>query len=222
MPSIKGTASISSCSAQTKLLRTTKFPSIFHKKVDARNINLVVMTRWIEKRIESILGFEDEIVSNMAVNLFLPTKKSEDCTFVPGSSVSFMSLTHQVGINRNGVMDVDPRRAQLDLAGFLGDNEAALFVGELWEMLLDAQMQPDGVPRVLVQSVNYDIKQKKNDCHPPDEDICDDDILEESGRSKLMSKFVIEAEKRAEAARKALAPKPCLNRSYPIKKNQPP
>jgi len=122
MPSIKGTASISSCSAQVKLLRSTKFPPIFHRKVDARRINVVVMTKWIEERIEAILGFEDEIVSRMAVNLFLPHRKNEDGSTVPGNIGGSINYSMGICVNGDGTMDIDPRRAQLDLAGFLGEN----------------------------------------------------------------------------------------------------
>eukprot|EP00970_Alexandrium_tamarense_P016453 scaffold6568_cov171-Alexandrium_tamarense.AAC.1 len=33
-------------------------------------------------------------------------------------------------------MEVDPRRAQLDLAGSLGEKEAAEFVAELWSLMI--------------------------------------------------------------------------------------
>jgi hypothetical protein len=55
---------------------------------------------------DGIRSTEDEIVSSTAVHLFLPG-----------------------GEDRGEVaaMEVDPRRAQLDLASFLGEKEAAKF-----------------------------------------------------------------------------------------------
>ena len=89
MPSIKGTASVSDTRARQKALRKTKFPKNFTSSVSIEKVNRPVLTQWIEQKITSILGFDDEIVSSTAINLFLPS----DGTFP------------------------DPKKAQLDLAG---------------------------------------------------------------------------------------------------------
>lgn len=140
MPSIKGTASIASNAAQTKLLRSTKFPSSFASPVDLTKVNATVMAQWIEKKIESILGFEDEIVSSMAINLFFP-KLNED----------FGSASSSGPVSSIKYAPVDPRKSQLDLVGFLGEEDAARFSCELWEMLIDAQNQPRGIPKKLIE-----------------------------------------------------------------------
>jgi Protein involved in mRNA turnover and stability len=140
MPSIKGTASIASNAAQTKLLRSTKFPSSFASPVDLTKVNATVMAQWIEKKIESILGFEDEIVSSMAINLFFP-KLNED----------FGSTSSSGPVSSIKYAPVDPRKSQLDLVGFLGEEDAARFSCELWEMLIDAQNQPRGIPQKLIE-----------------------------------------------------------------------
>ena len=132
MPSIKGTASIASSHALQKQLRSTAFPANFSQKCNVSKVHRAVLTHWIERRVESILGFEDDIVSSTAVHLFLPE-------------------TGEEGSNRGDNWDVDPRRAQLDLAGFLGEAEAAEFASELWGMMLDAQSSPSGIPKVLVE-----------------------------------------------------------------------
>jgi len=72
MPSIKGTASISSTSALQKQLRSTTFPSNFSQKVNTKKIHRAIFQHWIEQKVEEILGFEDEIVCSTAVHLFLP------------------------------------------------------------------------------------------------------------------------------------------------------
>lgn len=218
MPSIKGTASISSCSAQVKLLRSTKFPPIFHSKVDVGRINVVVMTKWIEERIEAILGFEDEIVSRMAVNLFLPHQKNEDGSSVPGNTDGSTNYTMGICVNGDETMNIDPRRAQLDLAGFLGENEASMFASELWEMLLDAQMQPDGVPKVLSYGMNSDLERKKNQYQLSRSKLCDDNIPVESGRSRTTDKVIMETKRCAEVARKVLVVNSYENKSHPVTK----
>ncbi|KAI2490054.1 PWI domain [Fragilaria crotonensis] len=122
MPTIKGTASVSDDHAMSKQLRQTKFPKIFSTKVRIDKVNVPVMSQWIEKRIAEILGFEDEIVASMAINLFLEPQDG-----------------------------MDPRRAQLNLAGFLGDEQSALFCDSLWRLLLDAQDQTAGIPTVILE-----------------------------------------------------------------------
>ena len=131
MPSIKGTASISSTHALSKLLRTTNFPSHFSTKVDISKIHRGVLSHWINQRITEILGFEDEIVSEMATNLFLPEETE--------------------GSTNNNTVEIDPRKAQLDLVGFLGEKESAEFANELWEMMIDGSQRKSGIPLVLVQ-----------------------------------------------------------------------
>lgn len=122
MPTIKGTASVSDDHAMAKQLKQTKFPKIFSKKVAIDKVNIPVMSQWIEKRISEILGFEDEIVASMAINLFLEPQDG-----------------------------MDPRRAQLNLTGFLGEEQSALFCDSLWNLLLDAQDQPAGIPTVILE-----------------------------------------------------------------------
>ena len=91
MPTIKGTASVSDSRARQKALRKTKFPRNFGTSVNLEKVNKPVLTQWIEQKVTSILGFDDEIVSSTAINLFLP---SDNDNAAP-----------------------DPKKAQLDLAG---------------------------------------------------------------------------------------------------------
>ena len=89
MPTIKGTASVADSRARQKALKRTKFPRNFGTSVNLEKVNKPVLTQWIEQKVTSILGFEDEIVSFTAINLFLPSDNESP----------------------------DPRKAQLDLAG---------------------------------------------------------------------------------------------------------
>lgn len=127
MPLIKGTASVADSRALTKALRSTKFPECFSTVVDLSKINKPVLAQWVENKITDILGFEDEIVQSTAVNMFLPSSAEET------------------------VLEVDPKKAQIDMAGFLGDEQAAKFAKELWEMMVDAQNSPMGIPTKLLE-----------------------------------------------------------------------
>ena len=145
MPSIKGTASVADARAMSKALKSTKFPSMFSKRINLSRVNRNVMLEWIETTITKILGFDDEIVTSTAANLFLPT---EELSGGGGSSTSD---------------DVDPRRAQIDMAGFLGDAPAAQFAKELWGLLLDAQSAPHGIPVKLMEEKKRELARAKRE-----------------------------------------------------------
>ncbi|KAL7521503.1 hypothetical protein ACHAWX_006174 [Stephanocyclus meneghinianus] len=185
MPTIKGTSSISSTSALNKLLRTTPFPPHFSTKVDTSKLHRGVLSHWIEQRIEEILGFEDEIVSSTATNLFLPE-----------------------GTEDGKVIEVDPRKAQLDLVGFLGEKESAEFASELWEMMIDGANRKSGIPLILVEKKKEEMKRAR------DEQMRGGAGLHQgrgqvkrgvAGGDPEMNAFVREAARRAEMARAALA-----------------
>ncbi|OQD77318.1 hypothetical protein PENDEC_c003G00445 [Penicillium decumbens] len=52
-----------------KLLKSTKFPPEFSRKVDMTKVNIEVMKKWIASRISKILGDEDDIVIELCFNL---------------------------------------------------------------------------------------------------------------------------------------------------------
>ncbi|KAL7472950.1 hypothetical protein ACHAXS_013335, partial [Conticribra weissflogii] len=153
MPTIKGTASVTDNHAQLKLLRSTTFPSNFSQKVDFAKIHRGVIQHWIEERITAILGFEDDIVGSTAVHLFLPE--------VAPSPSEGGEAGGAVASGGSAAAEIDPRRAQLDLAGFLGEKEAAEFASELWTMMLDAQTAPAGVPRKLVEKKKEEMRRQR-------------------------------------------------------------
>uniref|UniRef100_A0A7S4VST2 PWI domain-containing protein n=1 Tax=Ditylum brightwellii TaxID=49249 RepID=A0A7S4VST2_9STRA len=190
MPTIKGTASVCDDHAMAKMLRSTKFPRNFSTQVNMQKVNFDVMSKWIENQITSILGFDDEIVQSTAINLFLPQPPPSDS-------------------GGGSTMDpVDPRRAQLDLAGFLGEAEAASFAEELWTLLIDAQKSQGGIPRVLVEKKKAELARQQASggaggaAHHGYN-------AHKSGlganHNPEMNQFLIEATRRAEAARRALA-----------------
>ncbi|GAB0132173.1 hypothetical protein EsDP_00000617 [Epichloe bromicola] len=52
-----------------RLLKSTKFPPEFSKKVDMQKVNLQVMKKWIANGISDILGNEDDVVIELCFNL---------------------------------------------------------------------------------------------------------------------------------------------------------
>lgn len=139
MPSIKGTASVIDERARDKELKSTKWPKVFKKKVEIRKINREVMTQWIEKQISQLLGFEDEIVAQTAINLFFPTELEGVAAEPP-----------------------DPKRAQLDLQGFLGD-DAAKFTKECWTLMVEASESVTGIPQTLLEEKKQQLAIQKKE-----------------------------------------------------------
>ncbi|KAF7713772.1 Uncharacterized protein PECH_000599 [Penicillium ucsense] len=58
----------------SKLLKKTKFPPEFSRKVDMTKVNIEVMKKWIAKRISDILGNEDDVVIELCFNLLEGTR----------------------------------------------------------------------------------------------------------------------------------------------------
>lgn len=143
MPAIKGTASVPSTHALDKALKQTKFPANFSQAVDLSKVNRLVINQWIETKVTKLLGFEDEIVQLTAVNLFLPTAPEE----------SSLQPT------------VDPRRAQIDISGFLGEDGGAQLASAVWDLMLDAQEQPMGIPRKLLEEKKKELEKRQQ--QPP-------------------------------------------------------
>jgi PWI domain len=135
MPSIKGTSSREDARAHDKLLRSTKFPAMFYNTttIDPSKVNQAILNVWIDREITALLGFEDEIVSNTATNLFGLTDAPSNEGGGP-SSESF-----------------DPRNAHIVLSGFLGEEASLKFCTQLLELLVDASQQPLGIPRQLIE-----------------------------------------------------------------------
>ncbi|KAI9045610.1 PWI domain-containing protein [Aspergillus affinis] len=52
-----------------KLLKKTKFPPEFSRKVDMTKVNIEVMKKWIAGKISDILGNEDDVVIELCFNL---------------------------------------------------------------------------------------------------------------------------------------------------------
>ena len=186
MPSIKGTASVADPRARSKALKKTKFPKSFALPVQLSKVNKPVLRQWIEQRVTSILGFEDEIVSSTAINLFLPSEEGSN---------------------------PDPRRAQLDLVGFLGEEESASFAKELWGLLLEAQSSGTGIPRTLLEQKKKELESQramaaKAASNPPSASSGSTGRFADqrngapsNARHPEMNRFVQEAARRAQAAR---------------------
>ncbi|SPQ94506.1 unnamed protein product (mitochondrion) [Plasmodiophora brassicae] len=94
------------------MIAKLKCPASFSRKVDMARVSLETLKPWISQRITDLLGIEDDVVVNLCFNML-----------------------------ESGGTSLDPREIQINLTGFLGTN-AAVFVTELWNLLLEAQDAP--------------------------------------------------------------------------------
>ncbi|KAM5543455.1 hypothetical protein V8D89_002706 [Ganoderma adspersum] len=117
---------------ELKLLKSMKFPPEFDKKVDMRKVNLSVIRPWIVKKVVELVGFEDEVVVEYAMGLL-----EDDSQPTP-----------------------DPRKMQINLTGFLTGSTPA-FMTALWNLLLEAQDSPAGVPRTFVEEKKEEMRQAR-------------------------------------------------------------
>lgn len=183
MPTIKGTASVTDDHAILKQLKKTKFPKSFSQNVNLNKINIPVLSQWTDDKITSILGFEDEIVQSTAINLFFPNSDESN------TSSSSSNKTK-----------IDPKRAQLNLVGFLGVEEAASFSKELWEMMVDAQTSPHGIPRKLLDKKKEELEAEVNNATA----TAASSKQQKHERPPEMDEWAKEASRRAEHARQVL------------------
>lgn len=112
-----------------KLLASMTFPACFKQRVDMKNVQRDVINQWVTERLTQLLGFEDDIVASMAINLLEPAVDET----------------------------LDPKQLQMALTGFLA-KQAGAFTEELWQLLLDAQSSPTGIPRVLLEKKQQEMQ----------------------------------------------------------------
>ncbi|KAG8895059.1 hypothetical protein FRB99_000791, partial [Tulasnella sp. 403] len=116
-----------------RLRKSLKFPPEFEQKasVDMKKVALSVFRPWVVKRVEDILGFDDEVVVEYV------TQQLEDTSKPP-----------------------DPKDMQIKLTGFLS-SKTPEFMLSLWKLLLSAQNSPGGVPKEFVEEKKLELRQKQ-------------------------------------------------------------
>jgi serine/arginine repetitive matrix protein 1 len=114
---------------EKKLLAKMTFPACFDQRVDMRKVQREVVNQWVTERITQLLGFEDDIVVSMAINLLEPKVDER----------------------------LDPRQLQVALTGFL-EKQAGAFMEELWLLLLSAQSNPTGIPSAILDKKKQEMQ----------------------------------------------------------------
>ncbi|KAL4100343.1 hypothetical protein PRIC1_008137 [Phytophthora ramorum] len=114
---------------EKKLLATMSFPKCFAQRVDMAKVQREVVNQWVAERLTELLGFEDDIVVSMAINLLEPKVDER----------------------------LDPRQLQMALTGFL-EKQAGAFTEELWQLLLSAQSHPTGIPSAILDKKKQEMQ----------------------------------------------------------------
>ena len=112
-----------------KMQKAGKFAAILDTKIDIKKVNIDIISKWVSEKTIEVLGFEDEIVINLVINML----QSE---------------------NLHG------KKMQLDVTGFL-EKGAGAFVEELWNLLVDAQSQPNGIPEAFIRKKKEEILRRQ-------------------------------------------------------------
>ncbi|KAE9032960.1 hypothetical protein PR003_g9676 [Phytophthora rubi] len=114
---------------EKRLLAQMNFPKCFEQRVDMRKVQREVVNQWVTERLTQLLGFEDDIVVALAINLLEPKVDEK----------------------------LDPRQLQVALTGFL-EKQAAAFTEELWQLLLSAQSNPTGIPSAILDQKKRELQ----------------------------------------------------------------
>ncbi|CAD5206141.1 unnamed protein product [Bursaphelenchus okinawaensis] len=113
---------------EKKLMKQMKFENSLEQKVDMSKVNLDVLKPWITAKLNQLLGMEDEVLINMVFVTLEETK------------------------------DLDPKKLQINLTGFLNAKRAREFMGELWQLVIEAQGSEDGIPTSLIEKKMEELK----------------------------------------------------------------
>ncbi len=113
-----------------KMEKNGLFDPILKTKINLKRCNIPVISKWINTKLNDILGYDDDIVKNLIINLL-------------------------------ELDDLDGKKLQYELTGFL-EKQTGSFCKELWDLLIDAQEQANGIPLILLDMIKEnESKQKK-------------------------------------------------------------
>jgi hypothetical protein len=117
---------------QNKLKKEMKqigFSKELDIKINFSKVKMVLINKWIEKRVGELMGMVDEVLIQYIFELLSAPK-------------------------------VDPKELIILLRGFL-ENNAKIFVEELWGLLISAQGSPSGIPREFLDKEKDLVEQEK-------------------------------------------------------------
>lgn len=157
-----------------RLLKFIKFDPILDKKVDMRKVNLVVMRPWVTKKVVELVGLEDEVVVEYAMELL--EDKSNPVCFIH----FFVTRIHT---NEHDLSLADPRweknadrinwiphwqgAVTRHVLSFAYTSDSAIriktseFMRSLWDLLISAQDSIGGIPAQFLDAKKEELRQKQ-------------------------------------------------------------
>jgi len=159
---------------QKKLLKTLKFSDVLAEPVDMRKVKLDALKPWIHEKLTEILGFEDDVVIDYAINQLEETNTP------------------------------DPKNVQINLTGFLNAKNARLFMAELWPMLVSAMQNKNGIPDKLIEMKKAEMEQNRADKETMQKFQKNIDVIQDQIKKEIEDKNerLARDEKRREERRK--------------------
>ncbi|SIO73885.1 PWI domain-containing protein C825.05c [Babesia microti strain RI] len=127
---------------EKELLETNKWSSVFKKQVYLSKVRIDVLRPWINKRINELMGIEDEILVE-----YIMTQLKE-------------ALQNESTKDLSEIKLLDPKLLVVNITGFMA-KKAQPFVAELWEHMLSAQETEHGVPTGFIQDKKQEIEMLK-------------------------------------------------------------
>jgi serine/arginine repetitive matrix protein 1 len=157
-----------------KLLKSTKFPPEFSRKVDMTKVNIEVMKKYSRlpriliatQSVNSLLPVTGGLLVESLKSLAMKMTLSLNC-----ASTSWKALATYVSMDAKTLTrftanllrsDDQPnvKELQIQLTGFL-DKDTSKFCKELWSLCLSGQENPQGVPKELLEAKKLELMQEK-------------------------------------------------------------
>ncbi|PFH34112.1 PWI domain-containing protein [Besnoitia besnoiti] len=134
-----------------KIIESRKWPAVFEERVDMSKVNADVMKAWVTSKLTSILGFEDDIVSSYCMTQLYPDE----------------AMSPDVDARQNYLC---PKKLVISMTGFIGKG-ATQFVKELWELLLAAQKEKNGIPPAFLENKKLEMQRKREEAAKINEEL---------------------------------------------------
>ncbi|CBZ55087.1 hypothetical protein NCLIV_055120 [Neospora caninum Liverpool] len=114
-------------------------------------VNTDVMKAWVSSKITALLGFEDDIVSSYCMTQLYPEE----------------ALSQDADARQNYLC---PKKLVISMTGFIGKN-ALQFVKELWELLIAAQKEKNGIPPAFLENKKLEMERKREEAAKINEEL---------------------------------------------------
>ena len=114
-----------------KIQSKLNYPEEFSHKISKNKINIPIIKQWISKKINDILSFDDELLTNLIINLI----EENENEFIDGKNIYY------------------------SIMGFLGD-DTFNFCQELWKILIKGENSKNFIPIELIQEKKIEIEEE--------------------------------------------------------------